>query len=123
MKELRFAIIGAGAIARSYEAAFRELKGAKVVAVSDEKLELTEILDKEKHRGNQASLELEKVVARYKAEVEKLQDLVLMMGNRHVQVQAQLQFLQQQALHFQQRPQQRLHGHGPLRRVDVGREQ
>lgn len=83
----------------------RELR-AKVVAVSDEKLELTEILDREKHRGNQESLELEKVVARYKAEVEKLQDLVLMMGNRHVQVQAQLQFLQQQALHFQQRPQQ-----------------
>ncbi|KAF9376771.1 hypothetical protein CPC16_012149 [Podila verticillata] len=83
----------------------RELR-AKVVAVSDEKLELTEILDREKHRSNQASLELEKVVARYKAEVEKLQDLVLMMGNRHVQVQAQLQFLQQQALHLQQRPQQ-----------------
>src|ERR1700744_3040160 len=35
MKELRFAIIGAGAIARAYEAAFRELKGAKVVAVCD----------------------------------------------------------------------------------------
>ncbi|KAF9331274.1 hypothetical protein BG006_005867 [Podila minutissima] len=84
----------------------RELR-AKVVAVSDEKLELSEILDRERHRGNQASLELERVVARYKAEVEKLQDLVLMMGNRHVQVQAQLQFLQQQAQqHFQQRTQQ-----------------
>lgn len=35
MKELRFAIIGAGAIARSYEAAFREVKGATVVAVCD----------------------------------------------------------------------------------------
>lgn len=35
MKELRFAIIGAGAIARAYEAAFRELKGATVVAVCD----------------------------------------------------------------------------------------
>ncbi|KAG0336092.1 hypothetical protein BG000_006942 [Podila horticola] len=68
----------------------RELR-AKVVAVSDEKLELTVILDREKHRGNQASLELERVVARYKAEVEKLQDLVLVMGNRHAQVQAQLQ--------------------------------
>ncbi|KAF9301491.1 hypothetical protein BGZ74_006628 [Mortierella antarctica] len=84
----------------------RELR-AKVVAVSDEKLELSEILDRERHRGNQASLELERVVARYKAEVEKLQDLVLMMGNRHAQVQAQLQFLQQQAQqHLQQRPQQ-----------------
>ncbi|KAG0085353.1 hypothetical protein BGZ93_000710, partial [Podila epicladia] len=84
----------------------RELR-AKVVAVSDEKLELSEILDRERHRGNQASLELENVVARYKAEVEKLQDLVLMMGNRHVQVQAQLQFLQQQAQqHLQPRPQQ-----------------
>ncbi|KAG0029568.1 hypothetical protein BGZ82_007845, partial [Podila clonocystis] len=81
----------------------RELR-AKVMAVSDEKLELTEILDREKHRGNQASLELEGVVARYKAEVEKLQDLVLVMGNRHVQVQAQLQFLQQ-AQHLRQQQQ------------------
>lgn len=79
----------------------RELR-AKVVAVSDEKLELTVILDREKHRGNQASLELERVVARYKAEVEKLQDLVLVMGNRHAQVQAQLQFLQTQNLRPQQ---------------------
>lgn len=84
---------------------------AKVVAVSDEKMELTEILDREKHRGNQASLELEKVVARYKAEVEKLQDLVLMMGNRHVQVQTQLQFLQQV---LQQRPQQQTDASTPF---------
>ncbi|KAF9366771.1 hypothetical protein BGX34_007545 [Mortierella sp. NVP85] len=36
-----------------------------------------------------------------KAEVERLQDLVLMMGNRHVQVQAQLTFFQQQAQQLQ----------------------
>ncbi|KAG0347179.1 hypothetical protein BG004_008277 [Podila humilis] len=91
----------------------RELR-AKVVTVSDEKLELTQVLDREKHRGSQAALGLEQVVARYKAEVEKLQDLVLMMGNRHVQVQAQLQFLQQQAQqHFRhsQQYQQQQHLH------------
>jgi predicted dehydrogenase len=35
VKKLRFAIIGAGAIARAYEAAFRQTKGAAIVAVCD----------------------------------------------------------------------------------------
>ena len=35
MKKLRFAIVGAGAIARAYEAAFREINNAAIVAVCD----------------------------------------------------------------------------------------
>lgn len=38
MKTLRFAVIGAGAIARAYEAAFNSLEGAKITAVCDVKL-------------------------------------------------------------------------------------
>ncbi|KAG0001880.1 hypothetical protein BGZ79_003988 [Entomortierella chlamydospora] len=48
-------------------------------------------------RGGRGAIELEKEVNKYKAEVGRLQDLVLMMSNRHVQVQAQLTFFQQQA--------------------------
>jgi predicted dehydrogenase len=35
MRTLRFAIVGAGGIARAYDAAFREMRGAKIVAVCD----------------------------------------------------------------------------------------
>jgi len=35
VRPLRFAVVGAGAIARAYEAAFRELESAKIVAVCD----------------------------------------------------------------------------------------
>ena len=35
MKKLRFAVVGAGAIARAYEAAFRQMKTASIVAVCD----------------------------------------------------------------------------------------
>ncbi len=35
MKKQRFAVVGAGAIARAYEAAFRETKAAEIVAVCD----------------------------------------------------------------------------------------
>jgi len=35
VKKLRFAIVGAGAIARAYEAAFREINNAAIVAVCD----------------------------------------------------------------------------------------
>ncbi|KAF9354746.1 hypothetical protein BGX26_007398 [Mortierella sp. AD094] len=48
-------------------------------------------------RGGRDAIELEKEVNKYRAEVERLQDIVLMMSNRHVQVQAQLTFFQQQA--------------------------
>ncbi|KAF9170725.1 hypothetical protein BGX21_004770 [Mortierella sp. AD011] len=48
-------------------------------------------------RGGRGVIELEKEANKYKAEVGRLQDLVLMMSNRHVQVQAQLTFFQQQA--------------------------
>ncbi|KAG0308703.1 hypothetical protein BGZ98_007174 [Dissophora globulifera] len=74
----------------------RELR-AKVVEVADEKTKVSETLDRERQRAGQAALELERVVARYKDEVERLQDLVLAMGQKHVQVQGQLTFLQHQA--------------------------
>ena len=38
MKKLRFAIVGAGAIARAYEAAFQQTRSAKIVAVCDVRL-------------------------------------------------------------------------------------
>ncbi|KAF9284081.1 hypothetical protein BGZ68_004931 [Mortierella alpina] len=56
-----------------------------------------EALEKERARAGEAALDLERVVARYKEEVERLQNLVLAMGHKHVQVQARLNFLQQQA--------------------------
>ncbi|KAI8605778.1 hypothetical protein EDD21DRAFT_362703 [Dissophora ornata] len=79
----------------------KELR-TKVVEVSGAQLDVVESLDREKTRGGQAVIELEKEVNKYKAEVDRLQDLVLMMGNRHVQVQAQLSFFQQQAQQLQQ---------------------
>ncbi|KAG0317062.1 hypothetical protein BGZ99_006519 [Dissophora globulifera] len=86
----------------------RELR-AKVVEVADEKTKVSETLDRERQRAGQAALELERVVARYKDEVERLQDLVLAMGQKHVQVQGQLTFLQHQAqAQLQIRQQQQL---------------
>ncbi|KAF9347876.1 hypothetical protein BGX26_000674 [Mortierella sp. AD094] len=73
----------------------RELR-AKVTEISEKKTRLSETLDHERHRAGQAALELEGVVARYKREVERLQDLVLALGHRQVQVQSQLAYLQQQ---------------------------
>ncbi|KAF9190131.1 hypothetical protein BGZ51_008920 [Haplosporangium sp. Z 767] len=75
---------------------------AKVVEVSDAKLDAVDTLDREMTRGGQAIQELQKEASKYKAEVDRLQDLALMMGNRHVQQQAQLSFFQQQAQQLQQ---------------------
>ncbi|KAF9985717.1 hypothetical protein BGZ75_002645 [Mortierella antarctica] len=61
------------------------------------KLKIAEALEKERVRAGEAALDLERVVARYKEEVERLQNLVLAMGHKHVQVQARLNFIQQQA--------------------------
>lgn len=74
----------------------RELR-AKVMEISDGKFRVQETLDRERHLAGQAALDLEKVVARYKGEVERLQDLVLAMGHKHVMTQGQLAFLQQRA--------------------------
>ncbi|KAG0324365.1 hypothetical protein BGZ99_001931 [Dissophora globulifera] len=73
-----------------------------VEEVSDAQLDAVESLDREKSRGGRAVFELEKDVKKYKAEIDRLQDTVLTMGNRHVQVQAQLSFFQQQAQQLQQ---------------------
>ncbi|KAF8933309.1 hypothetical protein EDD21DRAFT_380808 [Dissophora ornata] len=70
---------------------------ARVVEVSDEKSKVNDVLDRERQRAGQAALDLERVVARYKDEVERLQDLVLAMGRKYVRVQSQLAFIQQQA--------------------------
>ncbi|KAF9170074.1 hypothetical protein BGX21_009525 [Mortierella sp. AD011] len=80
----------------------RELR-AKVTDISGKKSRLSESLDRERHRAGQAALELEGVVARYKGEVERLQDLVLALGHKQVQVQSQLAYFQQQ--HQQQQAQ------------------
>ncbi|KAF9187070.1 hypothetical protein BGZ50_002154 [Haplosporangium sp. Z 11] len=69
---------------------------AKVAEVSEAKAQVAVALERERSRAQQAALELERVVVRYKDEVERLQDLVLAMGHKHVQVQAQLSFLQQE---------------------------
>ncbi|KAG0365298.1 hypothetical protein BGZ54_006682, partial [Gamsiella multidivaricata] len=74
----------------------RELR-ARIVEILDERAKLSDTLGRERYRAGQAALELERVVARYRDEVERLQDLVLAMGHKHVQVQRQLAFLQQQA--------------------------
>ncbi|KAG0370883.1 hypothetical protein BGZ54_003013 [Gamsiella multidivaricata] len=78
----------------------KELR-TKVVQVSDAQLDAIESLHREKSQGGKAVLELETEANRFRAEVERLQDLVLTMGNRHVQVQAQLAFFQQQAQQLQ----------------------
>ncbi|KAG0012669.1 hypothetical protein BGZ80_011593 [Entomortierella chlamydospora] len=80
----------------------RELR-AKVTDISGKKSRLSESLDRERHRASQVALELEGVVARYKREVERLQDLVLALGHKQVQVQSQLAYFQQQ--HQQQQAQ------------------
>ncbi|KAF9201638.1 hypothetical protein BGZ49_008143 [Haplosporangium sp. Z 27] len=74
----------------------RELR-ARNTELSEMKTRLSETLDRERHRAGQAALELEGVVARYKREVERLQDLVLALGHKQVEVQSQLAYLQQQA--------------------------
>ncbi|KAF9103081.1 hypothetical protein BGX27_010746 [Mortierella sp. AM989] len=74
----------------------RELR-ARITEVSGKKAKLSETLDLERHRAGQAALDLEGVVARYKKEVEGLQDLVLALGHKQVVAQSQITFLQQQA--------------------------
>ncbi|KAF9187918.1 hypothetical protein BGZ49_004001 [Haplosporangium sp. Z 27] len=61
----------------------------------------TENHDSKSRIGDQAIIEIEKEVNKNKTEVDRLQNLVLMMSNRHVQVQAQLTFFQQQAQQLQ----------------------
>ncbi|KAF9934335.1 hypothetical protein FBU30_002474 [Linnemannia zychae] len=79
----------------------RELR-TKVVDVSDAKLDVMETLDREKARDGKTIQELEKEAAKARIEIDRLQELVMSMGNRHVQVQAQLSFFQQQAIQLQQ---------------------
>ncbi|KAG0262123.1 hypothetical protein BG011_000320 [Mortierella polycephala] len=68
---------------------------AKVAEISEAKARVTVALERERSRAQQAALDLERVVVRYKDEVERMQDLVLAMGHKHVQVQAQFSSLQQ----------------------------
>ncbi|KAG0308181.1 hypothetical protein BGZ97_000136 [Linnemannia gamsii] len=88
---------------RSLIAQLRELR-ARVTEVNEDKSKLSETLERERQRTSHATLEVEAVVRRYRDEVERLQDLVLAMGHKHVQTQAQLSFLQKiQQQHHQQR--------------------
>ncbi|KAK3834327.1 MAG: hypothetical protein JOS17DRAFT_738695 [Linnemannia elongata] len=79
----------------------RELR-TKVVDVSDAKLDAMETMSREKAIDGKTIQELEKETAKSRIEIDRLQDLVMNMGNRHVQVQAQLSFFQQQAIQLQQ---------------------
>lgn len=79
----------------------RELR-TKVVDVSDAKLDAMENMSREKAIDGKTIQELEKETAKSRIEIDRLQDLVMNMGNRHVQVQAQLSFFQQQAIQLQQ---------------------
>ncbi|KAG0068839.1 hypothetical protein BGZ89_003981 [Linnemannia elongata] len=79
----------------------RELR-TKVVDVSDAKLDAMETMSREKAIDGKTIQELEKEMAKSRIEIDRLQDLVMNMGNRHVQVQAQLSFFQQQAIQLQQ---------------------
>ncbi|KAG0283927.1 hypothetical protein BGZ96_011708 [Linnemannia gamsii] len=92
---------------RSLIEQLRELR-ARVTDLTEDKSKLSETLEKERHRTNHAALEVEAVVRRYRDEVERLEDLVLAMGHKHVQTQAQLSFLQniQQEQHQQRAIQQ-----------------
>ncbi|CAO3566459.1 unnamed protein product [Mortierella alpina] len=74
----------------------RESRAGAAEAVR-RRVKTAEALEIEKARAGEAALDLERVVARYKEEVERLQNLVLAMGHKHVQVQARLSFLQRQA--------------------------
>ncbi|KAG9066979.1 hypothetical protein KI688_012891 [Linnemannia hyalina] len=78
----------------------RELR-TKVVDVSDAKLDAMETMSREKAIDGKTIQELEKETAKSRIEIDRLQDLVMNMGNRHVQVQAQLSFFQQQAIQLQ----------------------
>ncbi|KAF9150480.1 hypothetical protein BG015_007726 [Linnemannia schmuckeri] len=91
---------------RSLIEQLRELR-ARVTELIEDRSRLSETLERERQRTSQATLGLEAVVTRYKDEVERLQDLVLAMGHKHVQTQAQLSFLQKiQQQHQQQKQQQ-----------------
>ncbi|KAG0287916.1 hypothetical protein BGZ96_008220 [Linnemannia gamsii] len=79
----------------------RELR-TKVVDVSDAKLDAMENMSREKAIDGKTIQELEKETVKSRIEIDRLQDLVMNMGNRHVQVQAQLSFFQQQAIQLQQ---------------------
>ncbi|KAF9912080.1 hypothetical protein EC991_001026 [Linnemannia zychae] len=78
---------------RSLIEQLRELR-ARVTELTEDKSKLSETLERERQRTSHATLGLEAVVTRYKGEVERLQDLVLAMGHKHVQTQAQLAYLQ-----------------------------
>ena len=99
LKRLRAANVTVDSLQEENRHLIEQLRGlrAKTVEISDEKRSLQETLDRERHLAGQAALDLEKVVMRYKGEVERLQDLVLAMGHKHVQAQGQLESLQQRA--------------------------
>lgn len=92
---------------RSLIEQLRELR-ARVAELTEDRSKLSETLERERQRTSQATLGLEAIVTRYKDEVERLQDLVLAMGHKHVQTQTQLSFLQkiQQQQHQQKQQQQ-----------------
>ncbi|KAF9337754.1 hypothetical protein BGZ91_009272 [Linnemannia elongata] len=92
---------------RSLIEQLRELR-ARVTELTEDRSKLSETLERERQRTSQATLGLEAVVTRYKDEVERLQDLVLAMGHKHVQTQTQLSFLQkiQQQQHQQKQQHQ-----------------
>src|SRR5689334_17804748 len=92
---------------RSLMEQLRELR-ARVTELTEDRSKLSETLERERQRTSQATLGLEAVVTRYKDEVERLQDLVLAMGHKHVQTQTQLSFLQkiQQQQHQQKQQHQ-----------------
>src|SRR5690606_18490581 len=56
-----------------------ELK-QKVVQLENEKTLGQETLDREKYKASQAMLEMERLVTKNKNEIERLQDLILIMG-------------------------------------------
>ncbi|KAF9362581.1 hypothetical protein BGX34_005880 [Mortierella sp. NVP85] len=99
LKRLRAANVTVDSLQEENRHLIEQLRGlrAKTGEISEEKRRLQETLDRERHLAGQAALDLEKVVMRYKGEVERLQDLVLAMGHKHVQAQGQLEFLQERA--------------------------
>lgn len=85
---------------RENQELIEQLRGlrAKVAEVSS----AVESADLEENEKYPTDSELDTQSAKYKTEIERLQGLVLIMGNRHVQVQAQLAFFQQQAQQLQE---------------------
>ncbi|KAG0206719.1 hypothetical protein BGX28_001864 [Mortierella sp. GBA30] len=81
---------------------------ARSTEAPDAAMDEAQTTSQEKAKDGKTIEERTKELTSYKVEVDRLQSLVLMMSNRHVQIQAQLSFFQQQSQQLQERLEQTL---------------